>query len=112
MALADNRRNFHNTKFRNQNTQGQHEQVRKYKHYVHSPFTLKYNGVEVSVDENGKIVLTQEHTDGTYDEIMSSAGLINRIYMMLEATRKVVWRDEPFVGDEPEEAPANESTKT
>ncbi len=73
---------------------------KKYRHYVHSAFTLDHQGVKVEVDENGKIRLAQDHADGTFDEISCSASLINRISRMLMATRKVVWKDEPFKGED------------
>jgi len=73
---------------------------KKYRHYLHSPFSLDHQGVKVEVDEHGKIILTQEGTDNTYDEIVCSASLINKISRMLMATRKVVYRDEPFKDEE------------
>jgi hypothetical protein len=73
---------------------------KKYKHYIHSPFTLEHGGVKVSVDENGKAVIVQEHEDGEFDEIVTSASLFNRVIRMLQATRKVVYRDEPFRGED------------
>lgn len=75
---------------------------KKYRHYVHSAFTLDHQGVRVEVDETGKIKLTQDHPDGTFDEIGCSASLINRISRMLMATRKVVWKNEPFKGEDDE----------
>lgn len=57
---------------------------KKYKHYIHSPFTLNLTGLKVVVDDTGKITLTQEHNNGEeYDEIVTSASLINRIVVML-----------------------------
>ena len=79
------------------------DSVKKFKHYVHSPFTLEHQGVKVNVDENGKMVLIQDHADGTFDEITTSASLINRLIRMLQATRKVVYKDEPFRGEGEEE---------
>ena len=76
---------------------------KKYKHYSHSPFSLDHGGVNVKVDETGKIVLSQEHGDGTFDEITTSASLINRILRMLQATRNVTLKDEPFKGEEPDD---------
>lgn len=76
---------------------------KKYRHYLHSPFSLDHQGVRVEVDDHGKIILSQEGKDGCYDEIICSASLINKISRMLMATRKVVYRDEPFKGDEEED---------
>ena len=76
---------------------------KRYKHYIHSPFTLEHQGVRVKVDDNGKIILTQDHEDGTFDEITTSASLINRLIRMLQATRKVVYKDVPFQGEVEEE---------
>lgn len=70
---------------------------KRYRHYVHSPFRLEHQGVIVEVDENGKIVLQKNNSDDSYDEIVCSASLINRVSRMLLATRKVVYRDEPFL---------------
>lgn len=72
---------------------------KRYRHYIHSPFQLDYAGTKVEVDEHGKIKMTQEHEDGTYDEVTFSASLINRVSRMLMATRKIVFRDEPFKGE-------------
>ncbi len=74
--------------------------VKKYKHYVHSPFSLEHQGVTVKVDENGKVVMTQSHPDESYDEITTSASLFNRVIRMLQATRKVIYKDEPFIGED------------
>lgn len=59
------------------------EVPKKYKHYIHSPFTLNLQGLKVGVDDRGKITLTQDHLDEEYDEIITSASLINRIIVML-----------------------------
>lgn len=56
---------------------------KKYKHYVHSPFTLNLSGLKVTVDDTGKITLTQDHGNEEFDEITTSASLINRIVVML-----------------------------
>lgn len=56
---------------------------KKYKHYIHAPFTLNLTGLKVSVDDTGKITLTQDHGKEEYDEIVTSASLINRIVVML-----------------------------
>ena len=56
---------------------------KKYKHYIHSPFTLNLSGLKVVVDDTGKITLTQDHGNEEYDEIVTSASLINRIVVML-----------------------------
>ena len=73
---------------------------KRYRHYIHSPFQLDHQGIKVEVDEHGKIKMTQDHGDDTYDEITFSASLINRVSRMLMATRKVVFRDDPFKGED------------
>ena len=57
--------------------------------YVHNPFSFEYNGVKVECDSSGKIKLTQEHGDETFDEVNTSAGLIRRIYFHLKDGRTV-----------------------
>lgn len=69
---------------------------KRYKHYIHSPFSLDHHGVMVKVDENGKVVITQDHENGEFDEIVTSASLFNRVLRMLQATRKVVYKDDPY----------------
>jgi hypothetical protein len=86
------------TKMSPQNTNN-----RKFKHFVHSPFTLEHNGVKASADEKGRVVLTQEHSDGTYDEIVCTASLFNKISRMMVVSRKIVYKDEPFHGEVPED---------
>ena len=76
---------------------------KKFRHYIHSPFQLDHQGVIVKCNEHGKITLHQNHDDDTYDEISCSASIITKVYKMLAASRKVVWRDEPFKSDEIEE---------
>jgi hypothetical protein len=68
----------------------------KYKHYVHSPFSIEHNGINAKVDDHGKIVITQDHPDGTYDEVLCSASFIYKLNDMLLASMRVVFRDEPF----------------
>ena len=84
---------------RNSNARVETNGPKKYKHYIHSPFSLDHLGVKIKVDENGKITITQDHEDGTFDEIVTSASLFNRVIRMLQATRKVVYKDEPFTGE-------------
>lgn len=81
---------------------------RKYRHWIHSPFTIDHAGVKVAVDKNGKMVFTQDHPDGTFDEIQTSESLINRLIIMLQATRKAIYKDEPFV----EEGEVTDAGKT
>lgn len=74
---------------------------KKYPHYVHSPFTLEHNGVKVECNESGKIVITKEHKeDDTFEQIECSASLFNRVSQMLLTTRKKVWKDFPYKGEE------------
>jgi hypothetical protein len=73
---------------------------KKYRHFLHSPFSLDHQGVKVEVDGSGKVIITQDQPDGSYDEIITSASLINKVSQMLFTTRKVVYKDEPYKGDE------------
>ena len=78
-------------------------EARKYRHYIHSPFTIEHQGVRVSCSEDGKLTLSKETTEEgevVYDEINCSASLINRISRMLLASRKVVWKNEPYKEEE------------
>lgn len=80
-------------------------ETKRYRHYTHSPFTLDHQGVKVECKDNGQLIISQESKEGNevvYDEIKCSASLINRVARMLEATRKVVWKDFPFKNDEEE----------
>lgn len=74
--------------------------TKRYKHYSHSPFSIEHQGVKVEVNETGKVTITQEREDNTYDEINTSAALINKLSRMLFTTRKVVWRDFPYKEEE------------
>ena len=80
-------------------------EAKKYRHYIHSPFQLDHQGITIKCNEHGKISIHQDHdNDDTFSEISCSASLITKVYKMLSASRKVVWRDEPFKSDDPEEA--------
>lgn len=57
--------------------------------YTHSPFQFEYFGVKVEADSKGKVKLTQDHEDGTFDEVNTSAGMIRRIYFLLKDGRTV-----------------------
>lgn len=61
--------------------------------YSHSPFKFEYEGIEVEGFRNGKVKLVQSHDDDTFDEIMTSAGLIRRLYFLLRDGRSVSYVD-------------------
>lgn len=66
------------------------------KRYVHNQFTFEYNGVKASCSEDGKVTLTQEHDDETFDEVTVSANMIYKLGEMLNTSKKVKYvnRDE------------------
>lgn len=65
------------------------KEITKKPRYTHNPFSFIYYGVKVDCDINGKITITQEHEDETFDEIKTSAGLIRRVFYMLKEGRTV-----------------------
>jgi hypothetical protein len=67
-----------------------------YPHFTHSPFSLEHGGVKAVCDENGKITLTKNHEDDSFDEVETSASLIYMLADMLETTKKRTWKDEPY----------------
>jgi hypothetical protein len=73
---------------------------RKYRHYIHSPFQLEHQGVIIKCNEHGKITIHQDHENEEFSEVTCAASLFTKVYKMLAASRKVVWRDEPFNDDE------------
>ena len=65
----------------------------KIKRYVHSPLTVEHNGVNASITENGKVVLSKvanvKGDEVEYDEIEIPASLVFKLASLLKATRKV-----------------------
>lgn len=80
--------------FRNTpNLRGNEDNEQKIKRYVHSPLTVEHNGVNASITENGKVVLSKvakvEGDEVEYDEIEIPASLVFKLASLLKATRKV-----------------------
>jgi hypothetical protein len=61
--------------------------------YTHSTWNLEYRGVKASCSEDGKVTLTEEHDDETYDEVTVSANMIFRMAVMLNASKNVEFVD-------------------
>lgn len=66
----------------------------KIKRYVHSPLTVEHNGINASITENGKVILsrvvkTHENGDVEFDEVEIPASLVFKLASLLKATRKV-----------------------
>ena len=66
---------------------------------IHTPFTLEYYGVNIKVEKSGKVTLSQEQSDGTFDEIVTDQEIVEKTIRILHTTRKVVYRDEPYNGE-------------
>jgi len=68
------------------------QQIRR---YVHSPLTIEHNGINASITENGRVVLSKVDEKAStketveYDEIEVPASLIFKLASLLKATRKV-----------------------
>lgn len=66
----------------------------KIKRYVHSPLTVEHNGVNASITENGKVILSKvarviAGEEVEYDEIEIPASLVFKLASLLKATRKI-----------------------
>lgn len=66
----------------------------KIRRFVHTPITLDHNGIQFSIKENGRVVLTAVAKDSPkdmieYDEIEVPASLIFKVAQFLRGTRKV-----------------------
>lgn len=63
------------------------------KRYVHSPITIEHNGINASIQANGKVVISKvakiEGDEVEYDEIEVPASLIFKLGNLLRATRKI-----------------------
>ena len=69
------------------------QQIRR---YVHSPLTVEHNGINASITENGKVILSAIAKDSPaggdmveYDEVEIPASLVFKLASLLKATRKV-----------------------
>lgn len=69
----------------------------KIRRYVHSPLTVEHNGINASIKENGRVVLShvvgsnKETGEIEYDEVEVPASLIFKMSTLLRATRKLVY---------------------
>lgn len=69
------------------------------KRYVHQPLTFEHNGTQVTIKENGRVILKavskDESTDNeiVYDEIDVPASLIFKVASALRVTRNVQFID-------------------
>lgn len=80
--------------FRNQPSLHDESGEQKIKRYVHSPLTVEHNGVNASITENGKVVLSKvarviAGEEVEYDEIEIPASLVFKLASLLKATRKI-----------------------
>lgn len=68
-------------------------------------FSLNHQGIDIASDEKGKIIMHKDHdADDTFSEIVCDSSFIVKVYRMLAASRKLEWRDEPFIkSDDTEE---------
>lgn len=69
-----------------------------YRRYEHSKFTVEHQGIKANIQENGKIIISNEseinHDD--YDEIEVPASIIFKIAQALKLTRKITYNEEPL----------------
>jgi hypothetical protein len=61
--------------------------------YTHSKWELDYKGIKAECAPDGKITLTEEHSDGTYDEIVIRANMVFRMADMLNASKTIKFVD-------------------
>lgn len=61
--------------------------------YVHQPMTIEHNGINASIQKNGKVTISKvakvEGDEVEYDEIEVPASLIFKLGNLLRDTRKV-----------------------
>ncbi len=70
-----------------------YENESKERRFVHDPFNLSTDKIDIKCDKDGRVTLTENHEEDTYDEINVPASLIFKIAMMLEMTRSLVYLD-------------------
>ena len=70
----------------------------KVRHFVHQPLTVEHHGVNLTIKENGQVVLSKvvgpdpENKDEVLvDEIQVPASLIFKVASLLRDTRKVTY---------------------
>lgn len=74
----------------------QNPRAGKFKLYIHDKTSVEYMGVQVDIETDGKIRLSQksiEDGEEVEDVIETSAGLFTRVIALLRATRRVKWVD-------------------
>jgi hypothetical protein len=63
------------------------------KRYVHSPLSIEHNGIQASIQKNGRIILTKvakvNGDEVEFDEVEIPASLVFKLGSLLRATRKV-----------------------
>lgn len=70
-----------------------YENEDKTRRFVHDPFNLQMEKLEIACDKDGRVTITENHDNDEYDEINVPASLIFKIAMMLEMTRSIVYVD-------------------
>lgn len=61
-----------------------HTSRKKWKHYVHFPFSIKVDNCSADVNSEGKVTLTKDADNDEYDEITTSASIIFALDRLLE----------------------------
>lgn len=67
--------------------------------YSHREYSEEFkNGIKVKIQHNGRVVITQDHADGTFEEIDLPASVIYKTAFKLDETRetRIVTKDEFF----------------
>lgn len=88
-----NERRFTMSVFRNQPVVRDENGEQKIKRYVHSPLTVEHNGINASITENGRVILSKvvsvKGDEVELDEVEIPASLVFKLASLLKATRKV-----------------------
>lgn len=70
-----------------------HDGDNKVKRYSHSPLTIEHHGINASITENGRVILSKvakvEGDMVEYDEVEIPASLVFKLSDLLRATRKI-----------------------
>lgn len=81
------------TQFRNMPTLKTEDGEQKIKRYVHSPLAIEHNGIQASIQDNGRIILSKvakvSGEEVEYDEIEIPASLVFKLASLLKATRHI-----------------------
>ena len=80
--------------FRNQPTMHSEDGEQKIKRYVHSRLTTEHNGVNATITENGRVILSKvakviDKDTVEVDEIEIPASLVFKLAQLLKATRQI-----------------------